>query len=92
MDGDLNQDSNSAFQHAVQVKDRYEQALLGKGNVIGVGVGIRKREGVYTGEVALIVMVSKKLPRVEVSPEDLLPDEIEGVPVDIQEVGAIDAQ
>jgi hypothetical protein len=92
MKDDLNRDSNSAFQHAVQVKDRYEQALLGKGNVIGVGVGIRRREGVYTGEVALIVMVSKKLPRVEVPPEDLLPDEIEGVPVDIQEVGEIDAQ
>lgn len=92
MKDDLNRDLNSAFQHAVQVKDRYEQALLGKGNVIGIGVGIRKREGVYTGEVALIVMVRKKLPRAEVPPEDLLPDEIEGVPVDIQEVGAIDAQ
>lgn len=92
MEEDINRDSHSAFQHAAQVKARYEQSLLEKANVIGVGIGIRKREGIYTGEVALIVMVQKKLPRTELPAEDLLPNEIEGVPVDIQEVGAIDAQ
>lgn len=92
MEEDINRDSDSAFQHAAQVKARYEQSLLEKANVIGVGIGIRKREGIYTGEVALIVMVQKKLPRTELPAEDLLPNEIEGVPVDIQEVGAIDAQ
>jgi hypothetical protein len=92
MDTDLNRDSHSEFQRAAEVKARYEQSLLAKENVVGVGVGIRKREGVYTGEVALIVMVRKKLPSAEVPIEDMVPEEIEGIPVDVQEVGAIDAQ
>lgn len=92
MDTDINRDSHSEFQHAAEVKARYEQSLLAKKNVVGVGIGIRKREGIYTGEVALIVMVRKKFPSAEVPVEDMLPEEIEGVPVDVQEVGAIDAQ
>jgi hypothetical protein len=75
----------------VEVKELYEKSLLAKENVVGVGVGIRKREGVYTGEVAVIVMVRRKLPRIEVLEEDLLPEEIDGIPIDVQEVGAIDA-
>lgn len=89
---DMNRDSHSDFQRAAEVKERYESELLAKENVVGVGVGIRKRQGVYTGEVALIVMVRRKLPRAEVPEGDLLPEEIEGIPVDVQEVGAIDAQ
>jgi hypothetical protein len=92
MDAGMNRDNHSVFQRAAEIKERYEMDLLSKENVVGVGVGIRKREGVYTGEVALIVMVRRKLPRAEVPVDDMLPVEIEGVPVDVQEVGAIDAQ
>ncbi len=88
----MNQDSHSAFQRASEVKDRYEQTLLSKANVVGVGVGIRQLDGVYTGEVALIVMVREKLPKTQIREEDLVPTEIDGVPVDVQEVGALDAQ
>jgi hypothetical protein len=91
MNAEGSRDSHSEFQRAAQVKEQYEQSLLAKENVVGVGVGIRKRAGEYTGEVALIVMVRRKLPASELSPEDLLPEEIDGIPVDIQEVGAIDA-
>jgi hypothetical protein len=92
MSGEMNQDTDSAFQRAVEVKDRYEEMLLSKANVVGVGVGIRQQDGIYTGEVALVVMVRQKLPSSEVSPEDFLPVEIDGIPVDVQEVGAIGAQ
>lgn len=92
MNGEMNQDSYSAFQRAAEVKDRHKQLLLSKANVVGVGVGIRQQEGEFTGEVALVVMVSRKLPSSEVPPDDLLPREIEGIPVDVQEVGSIGAQ
>lgn len=92
MNGEMNRDSHSAFQRAAVVKDLHEEVLLSKANVVGVGIGIRQQEGVYTGEVALIVMVSQKRPSAELRPDDILPVEIDGIPVDVQEVGAIDAQ
>ncbi len=92
MNTEMERDSHSQFQRAAAVKDRHEEFLLSKANVVGVGVGIREQGGIYTGEIALIVMVRKKLPGAQLSGEDLVPTEIEGVPVDVQEVGAIDAQ
>jgi hypothetical protein len=39
----------------------------------------------------LIVMVEQKIPHVLLAPEDVIPAEIEGVPVDVREVGKIEA-
>ncbi|HHH83267.1 MAG TPA: hypothetical protein ENL35_09790 [Chloroflexi bacterium] len=68
---------------------RHERALLGKVNVIGVGVGYLHRGGELTGDVGLVVMVRRKVPKAELAPEDFVPPEIEGVPVDVQEVGEV---
>ena len=53
-------DTHSAYQRAGQIKERYEAQIMAKANVVGVGVGLRSREGRLTDEVALVVMVSKK--------------------------------
>jgi hypothetical protein len=37
--------------------------------------------------VAIVVMVRAKVPPVELEPQDALPDQIEGIPVDVQPVG-----
>ena len=77
---------------AQAVKQAYTSQLMSKANVVGVGVGFCKRGGERTGEVGLVVMVNKKLPAAQLAPDDLIPSEIEGVPVDIQEVGDVRAQ
>jgi hypothetical protein len=74
------------------VKAAHSAELLKKANVVGVGVGLRKKGGVQTGEVALVVMVSRKLPRDQLAPRDIIPSTIDGVIVDVQEVGEISAQ
>lgn len=84
---DLN--SDAAFQRAVDLKDQVEKELLKKANVVGVGVGLRQRGGELTGEVALIVMVRKKINISELAPEDQIPTEIDNVPVDVLEVGQL---
>jgi hypothetical protein len=39
-----------------------------------------------------VVLVTQKLPEAALAPKDVIPAEIEGVPVDVQEVGTIKAQ
>ena len=74
------------------VKRTYETMLLAKPNVVGVGIGYRIQDGQRTDNLAIIVMVSRKLPASQLEPAELIPTEIEGVPVDVQESGAIHAQ
>jgi hypothetical protein len=80
-----------AYQKVMAVKEKYEEDLLNRANVDGVGVGLRMRGGELTDEVVLVVMVTRKVPRTQLAPEDFVPSEIEGVPVDIQEIGYVRA-
>jgi hypothetical protein len=87
--GAFERDPHSAYRRAEQVKQRYQAEILTKANVVGIGVGLRSRDGKLTEEVAIIVMVTKKQTRAELLETDLVPREIEGVAVDVQEVGAL---
>jgi len=78
-------------QKASQVKRAHQAELMSKANVVGVGVGFRQEGGQRTETVALVVMATRKLPTEQLAPQDVLPKEIEGVPVDVQEVGEIKA-
>jgi hypothetical protein len=82
----------ASVERAQSVKNTHEAELMSKPNVVGVGVGYRQRGGQQTDELGLIVMVENKLPSTQLSPQDVIPSEIEGVPVDVQEVGQIKAQ
>ena len=73
------------------VRRVHEDELMSKANVIGVGIGYRQRGGEPTDELALVVMVNQKVPKELLAPEDFIPSSLEGVPVDIQEVGEIRA-
>lgn len=83
--------AETAFSRVQQVKETHADELLGKANVVGVGVGLRSRGGAQTQEVVLVVMVSQKLPARMLAAEDVIPREIEGVPVDVQAVGELQA-
>ena len=79
------------MQKLTEIQSRYVDELMGKRNVVGVAVGLKKVDGAYTEERALVVMVSEKLPSDQLTPDDLIPSEIEGVPVDVQETGVFTA-
>jgi len=80
-----------AYQRAVAAKQAHEAELLRKANVVGIGIGLRSARGVQTGEVALIVLVRRKIPPSQLAAEDRIPAQLEGVPVDVQEVGDVTA-
>jgi hypothetical protein len=71
------------------VKDRHGESLLEKKNVVGLGIGYKEVEGQETGLLSLVVMVRKKESPSQLDATDLIPSEIEGVPVDVKEVGEI---
>jgi hypothetical protein len=83
--------SEASLETIRRVKERHEASLLSKRNVVGVGIGFRERSGQATDQMALIVSVLRKLPASEVDAADVIPAEIEGVPVDVKEVGEIRA-
>lgn len=86
------QERQQAFERAKVIKETHKQELLAKQHVVGVGVGLRQKQGQFTDAVAIVVMVDSKLPADELAPGDMIPAEIDGVPVDVQEVGRIRAQ
>ena len=74
-----------------KVKRRHEAEILAKKNVVGIGIGFKQRAGVESDELSLVVFVSQKLPDETLSPEDRIPLFLDGVPVDVREVGKIKA-
>ena len=85
------EDPNPSTEKVQSVKNKYSQELLSKPNVVGVGVGYKQTGGVPTNKVALVVMVDHKVPASELTPEQMIPSELEGVPVDVQQTGEIKA-
>ena len=85
-------DHQEAVTRIQAVKEAHEQKLLAKANVVGVGIGLRQRNKHRSDEVVLVVMVAKKVARARLAPDDIIPREIDGVPVDIQAVGQITTQ
>ncbi|MBN1221211.1 MAG: hypothetical protein JXM69_19970 [Anaerolineae bacterium] len=75
------------IEHITQIKSQYEEELMSLANVVGVGVGFKYKNGQPTDEIALVVNVSQKKSITELSEQDVIPPELEGVPVDVQEVG-----
>ena len=75
----------AAYAEAQAVKRAHEGALLNKPNVVLVGVGLLQKDGKQTDAVALVVMVKEKVPPEQLPLNALIPAEIDGVPVDVQE-------
>ena len=73
------------------IKEKYQTELLQKANVVGVAIGYREKAGQITDQIALTVMVKKKVPLSQLDARDVIPAEIEGVRIDVKEVGEIRA-
>jgi hypothetical protein len=84
-------DGQSSLDHAMAVKAKYEHELMQQPNVIGVGVGYRMRGGEMTDEVTIVVLVRQKLMPQSLNSDEMLPAELDGVPVDVQAAGDVTA-
>ncbi len=84
------QDAEMAKAALVQAK--YTDELMQKPHVVGVGLGLAQKDGQPTNEVAVIVMVDEKVAAEMLSPEDVIPAQLDGVRVDVQPMGTFVAQ
>jgi hypothetical protein len=73
------------MRRAVEVKRAAAGRLRAYPNVTGVGVGFKEVGGVRTDRVAIRVYVEQKLPRGRLADDEVLPEEIEGIPLDVIE-------
>jgi len=85
------EDYEMEYQHVRTVKERYEQELLAKANVVGVGIGLRSTV-TRSEAISLIVNVTHKTPLKALRSADRIPDELEGVPVKVEAIGQPSAQ
>jgi hypothetical protein len=83
--------SPETIARAQAVKAKYERELMRKRNVVGVGVGFRERAGQATDTVCIVVSVREKLSPDQLAPKDVIPTELDGVPVDVKATGAFRA-
>ena len=80
-----------AIEQVKEIKNKYESQLMALANVVGVGIGFKQTAGASTNKVALVVNVEHKKSLAELNQQDIIPTEIDGVAVDVQEVGRFSA-
>ncbi|HIP96961.1 MAG TPA: hypothetical protein EYH32_07085 [Anaerolineae bacterium] len=76
---------------ALSVKKEYVDRLLSRRNVVGVGVGFKQRGGQFTNEPCVVVSVTRKLPKAQLTAEDLVPQKLGEVKTDVVETGVVRA-
>lgn len=72
-----------------RAQDKHTEALLRLPNVIGTALGVKMVNDEPTGDLALVVLVRHKVPLESLQPDERIPATLDGVPVDVQEVGDV---
>ncbi len=75
-----------------EVQAKYTEELMRKAHVQGTAIGLAKVDGKYTDQIALVVLVDQKVPVSELDEKDIVPSELDGIRVDVQEIGFLQAQ
>lgn len=69
-----------------EARRRHEDELLALPNVTAVGIGER------AGEPVIKVYVGRKVPASELAPDERVPASLDGHPVDVEEIGVVEAE
>jgi hypothetical protein len=84
--------NQQSIDQALHVKAKYETELLNKAHVVGLGVGVKAQDRIHGDEPCIVVMVDKLLSSWEMTAENRIPTELDGVSVDIQPIGELFSQ
>ncbi len=75
-----------------ELREAAEEEVIQYPNVVGVGIGFKTVGGQVTDKISIKVYVEKKVPQAELAAEVVIPVDYKGVPLDVEEVGIIEAQ
>jgi hypothetical protein len=78
-----------AFAAVRSAAERHRRRLLRLPNVLDVRPGFKFRGGWITDEPALVVTVARKVPEAQLGAGDVIPKEIDGIPVDVAPAGPL---
>ena len=67
------------------VQEKHLDRLLARPNVTAVDINYRTKGGEKTDQLCLVIWVRRKRPESGIPAEEVLPREIDGVPVDVIE-------
>lgn len=81
----------SLIQQAFDAQAQKSNEFLAKRNVVGLGVGYKNKLGEPTGDASVVVLVQQKKPLAALIDDDLIPQEIDGMPTDVVEIGFVRA-
>jgi hypothetical protein len=76
---------------AVAIKQQYLDKLFTMPNVVGIGVGFKVSGGKVTGDLAITINVSKKIPTAQLAASDLVPRLLGSFRTDVIETGIFKA-
>lgn len=71
--------------------NQYQKKLFSKTNVVATGIGYKITAGNRSDELCLICSVTHKLSLSQLATQDVLPETVDGIPVDVVESGPIRA-
>ena len=73
------------------IKEKHEAELMKKAGVTGCAIGYKQVDGLQTDELCLVCYVKEKKPEQKLRKKDLIPKEIEAIPIDVVESGEFKA-
>jgi hypothetical protein len=73
------------------VQARYSRQLMEMPHVIGVSIGQREPDEDQTGDYVLVVLVDQMVDEDDLTPSERIPDELDGVPVIVRQIGTFEA-
>jgi hypothetical protein len=73
--------------HSAAVEGFLDPEKRGASNIVGMGVGVKWRKGQPTGEPTLVVLVTQKLDKDQVSKADLVPPKLAEMQTDVLAIG-----
>lgn len=80
-----------AFEDVFEAQSAVQDDFIHRANVVGVAVGFKEDKTAQTGELAVVVLVERKLPLAALAAEDVIPKQIDGIRTDVLEVGYLRA-
>lgn len=74
-----------------RIKEKYEAELMKKQGVVGCAIGYKNTNGKKTNRLSIICYVKKKKSKEKLKKKDIIPEEIESIPIDVVESGEFQA-